>query len=424
MASPLPAEFKVDEVNAVNKIFSKEVTLTEDESIITAASELNGKETEPSAGKTVIKDKTAPVLIITQPVDGLITNERAVDIIGTVADEYFGGLEINEETVEVVEGAFHAEKLLQEGENIFNVKAYDLAGNITESSVSVIVKKDLPVITDLEPSEDVTLAPGEQLTVSFRSEPGGKGAFRLVLPSGIMVQGNNTISMEEAEEGYYVGTWTAPEAKINGLVVEAEFTDNAGNTISAVAEGRVHIGEEEGIRDLEPSEDITLTAGEVLTVSFRSGKGGSASFRLVFSNYDVKKSVMASMKEVSPGYYAGTWTAPNNTKANGLLVEVTYTDVKGNTFFATAAGSVNVAESDDEGNTLQPVIPGKPEEPEKPEKPEGQGEPEKPGELKKPEGQEGPEKPGELKKPEELKKTEEPGNSPGPIIRLESKEIS
>jgi len=362
---------KIDEVNAVNKVFSKEVTLTEDESVITATSEMDGRETEPSAGKTVIKDKVAPELIITAPADGLITNERVVDIVGTVTDAHFGRLEINGKVVPVVEGAFHSEEIIHEGENIFNVKAYDLAGNIIESSIRVIVRNELPVITDLEPSEDVNLTEGETLTVSFRSEAGGAGYFRVAFPSGISTQ-SSMIPMEEVEEGYYVGTWTAPDVRASGLIVEVEFTDIAGNKISATADGRVNIGEdeEEGIVDLEPSQDVTLEWGETLTVSFRSGEGGAASFRMAFPGYNVNKSVMVSMREVSPGYYEGTWTAPNNTVVSGILVEVTYTGTDGNTLTATANGRVNVVAPDGgAGNPLKPIKPGQPIKPTLPSNP-------------------------------------------------------
>lgn len=359
---------KADEVNAVNKTFSKEISLTENESVITAASELNGKETEPSAGKTVIKDKTAPELTVTGPTDGSVTKERVIDITGTAADEHFDRLTINEETVQVVDGTFHVEKIVHSGENIFNLKAYDLAGNITESSVTVTVKNDLPVISELEPSQDVTLTPGEALTVSFRSEPGGHGAFRVVLPSGITAQSNNLVSMEEVSEGYYTGTWTAPEAEIGGLIVEAEFTDNAGNTVSAAAEGRINITAEETISNLEPSADVTLKGGEVLNVSFSSGEGGRASFRILFPGIDAVKPAVTSMEEVSPGYYEGTWTAPYNTKVTGLTIEVTYTGANGKTITAAAAGRITIV--DDGGDVMKPVIPGKQELPVKPDTPE------------------------------------------------------
>ena len=356
---------KAGEVNSVDNVFSKEVPLADDESIITVTSEYKGRETEPSEGKTVIKDKVAPELIISEPQDGLVTNKEVINIIGTVTDDYFEKLEMDGENISVEKGAFHVKKMLDEGENVFNVKAYDLAGNITEKSIRVIVRNELPVITDLEPSEDVHLAGGDTLTVSFRSESGGQGRFRVVLPLGSSVQSDNMISMEEVEEGYYVGTCTVPNINAEGLIVEVEFTDIAGNKISATADGRINIGEdeEEGIRDLEPSQDVTLEWGETLTVSFRSGEGGAASFRMAFPGYDSNKSVMSVMREVSPGYYEGTWTAPNNTVLNGLLVEVTYTGTDGNTLTATAEGKVNIVAPEGAGNPLKPLKPGKPVKP-------------------------------------------------------------
>lgn len=358
---------KVEEVTSVDKTFCKEIPLTADKSIITATSELNGKETEPSEGKLVIKDKVAPQLTIESPIDDLTTKERVIDITGTVEDEYFDRLEMNDEKVEVVDGTFQVEKIVRQGENLFTIKAYDLAGNVTEKSVRILVKSDLPFITDLQPAEDISLTPGETLTVSFRSEPGGKGAFRVVLPSGISLQTNTAIAMEEVEEGYYVGTWVAPQAIINELIIEAEFTDKAGNTVTMAAEGNIHVVAEQGIRELTPSQDITLTGGEVLTISFKSKEGGEAAYRLVYPGNTVTKVAPVTMTEASPGYYVGTFTAPYNTKISGLQVEVIYTDVDGNKMTETAKGSINVVEliTGDE-NTIKIEVPNKMELPERP----------------------------------------------------------
>jgi bacillopeptidase F len=351
---------KADEVNSVNKTFRKEIPLTEESSIVTATSELNGKETEPSLGKLVIKDKVAPLLTITGPVDGLVTKDRVVDIVGTVQDEYFDRVEINDEKVEVVDGAFALEKIVRKGENVFTVKAYDLAGNVTEETVRVILKSELPSITDLQPFEDISVTPGETVTVSFRSEPEGKGTFRVVLPSGSLVQTDNAIVMEEVEAGFYVGTWIAPEAVISGLVIEAEFTDKADNKVGAVAEGRIHVVAEQTIRELTPSQDVTLRSGEVLTIGFKSKEGGAAAYRLVYPGFGVTKVAAVSMTEVTPGYYEGTWTAPANTKISGLVVEVIYTDASGNKTTATAEGIVNVVEPEvDNKNTIKSEIPEK-----------------------------------------------------------------
>lgn len=360
---------KVEEVNAVNKTFHKVIPLTAEESIITATSELNGKETEPSAPKTVIKDKLPPELTISSPADGSVTKERVVDIIGTVSDAHLDRLVIGGETAVVTGGAFHVEKIVHEGENVFQLAAYDLAGNKTEKTVTVSVKQQLPVITDLQPEQDVQLNPGEALTVSFRSEPGGRGAFRVLLPSSINAQSNNLIAMEEVEAGYYTGTFIAPKANISGLIVEAEFTDSAGNTVTATAQGKVNIVSEQGIEAVTPSEDVNLNGGETINISFRSSTGGTGAFRILFSGYDVTKTTRSAMTETSPGYYEGTWTAPYNTKINGLTIEITYTDREGNTVITTAKGKINVMETIGGGNEMKPEIPEQQQKPVLPERP-------------------------------------------------------
>ncbi|BCN29308.1 S8 family serine peptidase [Anaeromicropila herbilytica] len=357
---------KTGELTTANKAFSKQLALTEERSVITVTSVLNGKETEPSAAKTVIKDKVAPELIITGPKDGIETNQRVVDITGTVTDTNFDKLELDGAAVEVINGAFHIEKIVTEGNNTFALKAYDLAGNSTEKSVTITVKKELPVITDLQPSENTYLTTGDTLTVSFQSEPGGSGAFRVVLPSEISPQSNNRIVMKEVSPGYYVGTWVAPEASVNGLRVEAEFTDNAGNTVTATAKGTINVtAEEQGIRELTPSSDVNLKAGDALTVSFRSTKGGTASCEMKFANR--LKTFTTSMTEVSPGYYEWVWVVPKGMNVEGITFDVTFTDANGNTITATTAGKVNVLDSDGSGdNTTTPTTPTTPEIPKTP----------------------------------------------------------
>ena len=238
---------KVGETDSNSHTFNMDIPLTEDKTVITAVAVVNGKETEPSSSKTIIKDKMEPELTITHPADGLTIKDRVIDIKGVASDANFDRLEINAEPLEVVDGAFHVEEIVKEGENTFQIIAYDLAGNKTEKTILVNVKQKAPVITDLTPSENVTLSAGETLTVSFRSESGGEGAFRVVLPNVLQTRSNTMTVMEEVEKGYYVGTWTAPEVVISGLAVEVEFTDNAGNRIETTAEGKIQIKAEQGI---------------------------------------------------------------------------------------------------------------------------------------------------------------------------------
>ena len=95
--------------------------------------ELEGRETEPSAVVTVIKDKVVPVLIVDEPVDNARINIEVVHVIGSVVDNIgIRELLINDEAIEIdEEGSFHVRLIVDEGENIITVKAIDLAGNET-----------------------------------------------------------------------------------------------------------------------------------------------------------------------------------------------------------------------------------------------------------------------------------------------------
>ncbi|WP_176371460.1 S8 family serine peptidase [Litchfieldia alkalitelluris] len=202
----------------------------------------------PSETITVIKDTVAPEITLDSPVDGLSTNSQVVDVSGTVSDENLDVVTVNGSAVEVdADGAFLKRVIVDEGENTFTVEAVDLAGNTATESVTVYVDWTDPTIENIQPSEDVTIAPGETVTVSFESDSeGGEATFVVTLPSGF-AQTAAVNDMEEVEPGYYVGTWTAPEANFENGVIEITMTDAAGNFTRTTADGRVSVVMEDPI---------------------------------------------------------------------------------------------------------------------------------------------------------------------------------
>ena len=263
-----------------NNQFSVEVELPLETNEIMVTAELNGIETEPTPVVTVIKDKDAPMLVVNEPLDNTKVNVDVIHVIGNVIDNVgLARLQINEKEVEVdEEGNFHHRILLNEGENIVEIKAADFAENETIIERKVIVKPDAAEITNMMPNEDIELYQGDTLTVSFMSEEGGQAYFRVLLdiiPEGY---GETGIPMEEVEPGLYVGTWTIPRgfAIRNGLI-GFEFIDEAGNRKAAIAPGRVTVF---GISMDELPVNTVIIGEEAFDIEFLNANS-SAQLKLI-----------------------------------------------------------------------------------------------------------------------------------------------
>jgi hypothetical protein len=116
-------------------IFSTRMNLNEGENIIYAvAIDTNGNESQPSKEITVNFDKTAPKIEISKPADGekfTGSNQQQITMEGKT--EEGSQMTINGRVVVVnSDGSFVFSTTLNEGENNFNIKSTDRAGNMTE----------------------------------------------------------------------------------------------------------------------------------------------------------------------------------------------------------------------------------------------------------------------------------------------------
>ena len=103
------------------------------------AKDRTGNESQPTAGITVLFDNEAPKLDISAPADGSQfygDGQRQLAIKGTT--EVGITLTINDRIVKVEEdGTFTFATTLADGENSFNLKSADKAGNQTEKALKV-----------------------------------------------------------------------------------------------------------------------------------------------------------------------------------------------------------------------------------------------------------------------------------------------
>ena len=107
--------------------------------ILTKAKDRAGNESQPTTGITVVFDNEAPKLDISAPADGSQfygDGQRQLAIKGTT--EVGITLTINDRIVKVEEdGTFTFATTLADGENSFNLKSADKAGNQTEKTLKV-----------------------------------------------------------------------------------------------------------------------------------------------------------------------------------------------------------------------------------------------------------------------------------------------
>lgn len=232
------------QAQTVDKVFTINVPLAEGENIIKATASIETGETDPSPEIKVTRDITAPVLEVTSPVEGFITNKEVVDVVGKVVETYIDKVTVNGNQVQVNEdGSFSTRIIVNEGTNTITIVAADKAGNSTTVTRTVKVGLTLPTITNITPNTDLTVKEGEVVTISFHSDAvHGSAFFRILMPSNNNALQGTGFPMNEVSDGYYVGTWTVPGNLnlVNG-VVEVEITNNAGNKATAEASGRITV---------------------------------------------------------------------------------------------------------------------------------------------------------------------------------------
>ncbi|TYS67182.1 S8 family serine peptidase [Sutcliffiella horikoshii] len=123
--------------------------------------------------------------------------------------------------------------------------AWDFAGDKVAEDITLYAKWT-KMISDVQPSSDMYVQPGDKIEVSFRSEAeGGDASFSIKLPLQFSTQSASSKKMEEIEPGVYKGTWEVP-ANINlqGAMIEVEMTDAAGNKAVEEASGKLFINTE------------------------------------------------------------------------------------------------------------------------------------------------------------------------------------
>ncbi|TQS74738.1 peptidase S8, partial [Ornithinibacillus gellani] len=144
------------------------------------------------------------------------------------------------------DGSYSKRILLDNGENVIEVTAYDLAGNSTTQSVTLDVQFDAPEIENLTPAEDLQLKKGETVAIEFDSEPGLTATYVIHMPLTNQLTNATELPLLEVSPGHYVGYWTATSnVKAEGAVIEVIAKDVYGNETRARAAGKLFINMDE-----------------------------------------------------------------------------------------------------------------------------------------------------------------------------------
>ncbi|MEW5761013.1 MAG: hypothetical protein AB1779_09630, partial [Candidatus Thermoplasmatota archaeon] len=145
------AELKINgiPVTPSGGLFAYQIELNEGENLINV-------EAKDKAGnvnrimRKVIYDTIPPEIKINEPIDKSITNKKEVYLNGTAENDT--KIEVNDEAVELENGAFSTIIQLEEGKNKIKVKGTDRAGNVAYAEVVITLDSKKPVLTvDLPP---------------------------------------------------------------------------------------------------------------------------------------------------------------------------------------------------------------------------------------------------------------------------------
>jgi RHS repeat-associated protein len=199
------------------------VNVAGDKSFITSVNLLQGNNAIIIVAKNVVGDSVSvirnvkldnisPVISITTPVDGFITNQSLVNISGTIQDATITSLMINGTSVTVNNGAFATNLNLLEGLNHFTIVATDEAGNSTSLQRTVRLDTQKPVVTlnytitniasngDASVVVNGTYNDSTNVTITVNGEPVNYSSGHSFTKNLTLLSGQNTVTTVATDE--------------------------------------------------------------------------------------------------------------------------------------------------------------------------------------------------------------------------------
>jgi hypothetical protein len=156
-------------VDASTGSFSFTVALEEEESNFFITS-VDPAGNVASVTRTVHVDRTPPVLEILGPVDGHLTNERILIVVGNARDASPVAVLVQGDPAVMVDTKWFKELLFSEGSNDVEVVAVDAAGNMATMHLKVVLDTVPPVVGVTVTVGGATLSTGSGAIVTGEDE--------------------------------------------------------------------------------------------------------------------------------------------------------------------------------------------------------------------------------------------------------------
>ncbi|RPF52137.1 S8 family serine peptidase [Aquisalibacillus elongatus] len=271
---------------------------------------------------------------LTNPSDGLITNESELTVEGTASPTTTVVIENNGEEVGQVEideeGQFSLPIELEEGTN--ELQAINMVdgeqANETDI-VTVTLDTAAPELSIEHPSN------GDMLNRETVTVEGNVSDEHL---DYVLVNGQEA----SIEDGTYSKRIMLDEGENN---IEVQAYDLAGNMSTETTTVEVDFTAPE-INNLTPTEDKSVMKGETVVIEFDSETDLDATFsvlaNLVSDTNSLQDTDELPMMETEEGHYVGYWTIPKGLEGQSFTIQVNATDEFGNVTTAEAEGKVNI----------------------------------------------------------------------------------
>ncbi|MCL4417817.1 MAG: PQQ-binding-like beta-propeller repeat protein, partial [Actinobacteria bacterium] len=275
--------------------FSSAVQLTEGENIFAITSQDSAGNISTITRKVTL-DTVAPILNITSPADGLITNSSSVTVTGN--SETGASVKVNNNVVTLdAQNNFSLSINLQSGSNIITVTASDTVQNTTTKQITVVYDSLGPDLILSSPADNL-LTNNKNLTVSGKVEAG----------STLKVNGND---LSYDNSGNFTTTITLTEGT-NTLTVTAKDTANNSTTLTRTV---VLDTTPPDLKIIAPalSSEITNNAGYILN-----------------GQSEVGAKVLVNNEQIKLGD-SGTFVYTLALKEGSNTISISSTDVAGNT---------------------------------------------------------------------------------------------
>jgi hypothetical protein len=198
--------------------FSTQVTLTQGLNLIlVVATDANGAIGAASADVTL--DTTPPALHVLQPAASGLINAAQVQIVGQATDDNgIAAVNVAGQAVTVKpDGTFQAQVPLAEGSNAIALQAFDLAGNETDQTLTV-VRFSLPDVAIIWPADLSYIATttvsvsgtvsDAAATVSVNGQPATVAGGRFTAPGVPLLEGGNVLTATATSASGHVNTAT------------------------------------------------------------------------------------------------------------------------------------------------------------------------------------------------------------------------